>query len=65
VADLLRDFLADRPAGQALWGGTWARDRKAAEMLRYDLEAAGVPYVPSRARTARCTPTSTPCATPT
>src|SRR5262249_17978370 len=41
VAELLREYLRDKPAGQPLWGGTWARDRKAAEMLRYDLEAAG------------------------
>ncbi len=44
LAELLRDYLAGKTAGKALWGGTWARDRKAAEMLRYDLEAAGVPY---------------------
>jgi integrase len=44
LADLLRDYLRDRPAGQPVWGGTWARDRKGAEMLRGDLEAAGIPY---------------------
>jgi Phage integrase family len=44
VADLLRDYLKDRPAGQPVWGGTWARDCKGAEMLRIDLEAAGIPY---------------------
>src|SRR5262249_22597705 len=26
------------------WGGTWAKDHKGAEMLRIDLEAAGIPY---------------------
>jgi integrase len=44
VAALLRDYLKDRPAGQPVWGGTWARDGKGAEMLRTDLEAAGIPY---------------------
>jgi hypothetical protein len=44
VADLLRDYLKGKPAGQPLWGGTWARDGKGAEMLRADLEAAGIPY---------------------
>ncbi len=44
VADLLRDYLRDKPGGAPLWGGTWAPDRKGAEMLRLDLEAAGVPY---------------------
>ena len=44
VADLLRDYLRDRPAGQPVWGGTWASDNKGAEMLRGDLEAAGIPY---------------------
>ena len=44
LADLLRGYLAGRPAGQPVWGGTWARDHRGAEMLRADLEAAGVPY---------------------
>ncbi len=44
VAELLRDYLADKPAGQPVWGGTWAKDYKGAEMLRADLEAAGIPY---------------------
>jgi integrase len=44
LAQLLRDYLQGKPAGQAVWGGTWARDRKGAEMLRLDLEAAGIPY---------------------
>jgi excisionase family DNA binding protein len=45
VADLLRAYLKDKPAGQPIWGGTWATDKKAAAMLRGDLEAAGIPYV--------------------
>ena len=46
LADLLRDYLSDKPAGQPVWmgTGTWAKDRKGAEMLRIDLEAAGIPY---------------------
>src|SRR5262249_47537762 len=40
-----RDYLKDKPSGQRVWGGTWAQDRRAAEMLRIDLDAAGVPYV--------------------
>ena len=45
VAELLRDYLRDKPPGRPVWGGTWARDGKGAEMLRADLEAAGIPYV--------------------
>ena len=37
----LRTFLADRPAKQPIWPGGWVG--KAAEMLRVDLAAAGVP----------------------
>src|SRR5262249_3165146 len=44
LADLLRGYLAGKPAGQPVWGGTWAKDHRGAEMLRGDLESAGVPY---------------------
>src|SRR5262249_17816944 len=44
VAGLLRDYLRDKPAGRPVWPGTWYADGDAAEMLRIDLEAAGVPY---------------------
>ena len=44
VADLLRAYMAGKPAGRPVWGGTWAKDFKGAEMLRGDLEAAGIPY---------------------
>lgn len=44
VADLLRDYLGGKPDGVPVWGGTWASDRRGAEMLRRDLDAAGVPY---------------------
>jgi integrase len=45
VAELLRDYLVGKPAGQPIWGGTWARDHRGAEMLRGDLDAAGIPYI--------------------
>ena len=45
VAGLLRAYLKDRPASQPVWGGTWASDHRGAEMLRGDLEVAGIPYV--------------------
>jgi integrase len=44
VADLLRDFLRDKPPGQPIWADRWIRDSRAADMLRIDLEAAGIPY---------------------
>jgi len=44
LAHLLREYLHGRPAGQPVWGGTWAKDHRGAEMLRADLEAAGIPY---------------------
>ena len=44
LAELLREYLKDKPAGQPVWEGTWARDGKGAEMLRIDLDAAGIPY---------------------
>ena len=45
LAELFRGYLRGRPAGQRLWGGTWAEDHRGAEMLRIDLQAAGIPYV--------------------
>jgi integrase len=44
VAVLLAEYLRDKPDDQPLWGGTWSRQGKGAEMLRIDLEAAGIPY---------------------
>jgi integrase len=44
LADLLRVYLDGKPAARLLWGGTWARDRRGAQMLRGDLDAAGIPY---------------------
>jgi integrase len=42
VAGALRDYLTGRPAGMHLWPGNWWK--RAADMLRIDLDAAGVPY---------------------
>lgn len=64
VAAALRDYLTGKPANALVWGGTWASGCMGAEMLRRDLEAVGIP-MPSMARTARNTPTSTRSVTPT
>src|SRR5262249_39847831 len=42
VAGALRDYLSGRSASALVWPGTWP-DR-AADMLRIDLDAAGIPY---------------------
>jgi len=42
VAELLRDYMQGKPAGSPVWPGTWSA--KGAEMLRLDLDAAGIPY---------------------
>jgi integrase len=42
VAAAIATYAAGRPAGELLWGGTWAE--RAADMIRADLEAAGIPY---------------------
>lgn len=42
LAELLRPWLALKPAGQPLWPGRWWR--KGAEMLRRDLERANIPF---------------------
>ena len=44
VAAALRPYLDGKQAGAPIWGGTWAKDREGAEMLRIDLDAAGIPY---------------------
>jgi integrase/recombinase XerC len=45
LAALLRDYLTEKPEGQPVWGGRWAKNYCGAEMLRGDLETAGIPYV--------------------
>ena len=44
VAAALRPYLDGKPTGAPIWGGTWARDHRGAEMLRVDLDAAGILY---------------------
>ena len=44
VADALRGYLTGRPANALVWGGTWSSGCTGAEMLRRDLEAAGIAY---------------------
>jgi integrase len=45
AVQLLRIDLAEKPADVPRWGGMWATDNKRAEMLRGDLQAAGIRYV--------------------
>src|SRR5262249_25810188 len=42
VAKLLEAYVAGKPRKELLWPGSWSK--RAAEMLRGDLAAAGVPY---------------------
>lgn len=41
----LRTYLSGRQPFLPIWPGTWAQGKRAAEMLRGDLQAAGIPYV--------------------
>jgi integrase len=50
VALALRAYLDGRPAGAPVWPGDWHKD--AAEMLRLDLAAAGIPYRDAEGRVA-------------
>src|SRR5262249_14971946 len=43
VAEELGAYLSGKPAGLPVWPGTWAE--RGADMLKADLEAAGIPYV--------------------
>ena len=45
IVGLLRSHLTDKPRRQPVWGGTWARDHRGAEMIRKDLVDASIPYV--------------------
>ena len=44
VAAALGEYLNGKPAGELVWGGTWATGKRGAAMIRRDLEAAGIPY---------------------
>ena len=57
VAEALRPFLVGKPAGVPVWPGQWWT--KGAEMLRGDLEAAGIPYETKGPDGPLCSPTST------
>jgi integrase/recombinase XerC len=48
VAAALRAYLAGRPVGEPVWPGSWADD--GADMLRIDLEAAGIPFADTEGR---------------
>jgi integrase len=50
LADALRRYLAGKPHGQPVWPGTWYT--KAFEMMRADLEAAGIAYRDAAGRRA-------------
>jgi hypothetical protein len=60
VASALASFLVGRPQGRPLRPGSW--HERAADMLRPDLEIAGIPYV-VEGQTVDGTPISTPCGT--
>jgi hypothetical protein len=45
VAELLRGYLDGKAAGQPVWPGAWSAEGRAADMLRGDLQATGIPYV--------------------
>jgi integrase len=44
VAAALVEYLGGKPAGSPIWGGGWASESRGADMLRIDLETAGIPY---------------------
>ena len=52
VAATLRDWLANKPAGESVWPGKWASQRHGAEMIRIDQTAADVDYEDDRGRVA-------------
>jgi integrase len=48
VAELMRQYVAGKAADVKLWPGTWVKT--AAEMVRMDLKAAGIPYKDAASR---------------
>jgi integrase len=49
---LLREWLLERPAGQPVWPGKWAKGKEAGVMLKRDLKAAEIPYKDDKGRFA-------------
>ncbi len=49
VAEMMRQYIAGRPRRDPLWPGGWRED--AAEVVRHDLEAAGIAYQDEEGRT--------------
>jgi integrase len=43
VVAALRPYLAEKAAGRPIWEGIWGNSFRGAEMVRRDLEAAGIP----------------------
>jgi integrase len=48
VAELVRGFVKDKASESPLWPGTWTE--AGAEMVRGDLETAGIPYADAQGR---------------
>jgi integrase len=46
----LREWLANKPAGEPVWPGKWAREQRGAEMIRIGLTAAGIDDEDDRGR---------------
>jgi integrase len=45
TATQLGEYVQSKPLAVPVWGGTWARDHRGAEMLRADLADVGIAYV--------------------
>jgi len=52
IAEMLREWLVNKPTGNSVWPGKWASHRHGAEMIRNDLKAAGVDYEDAHGRVA-------------
>lgn len=48
LAGIVREYIDGRPANDVLWPGSWTE--AGAEMIRIDLESAGIPYVDETGR---------------
>lgn len=52
IAEMLKEWLADKSANNSVWPGKWASHRHGAEMIRNDLKPAGVDYEDAHGRFA-------------